>query len=219
MGFYLFCGIIKRESNNKKVNSASGLRGGGKTMAVVRNGVEERKNGAIVLSNFTTMLPGTNEGFSKAMSFHDMIVWLNKHQKTIKAQNLKIVLLLTEMWSIIQYYENIEDQTFYSFFSNQMRKYNCTIYADTQRNMDIPPGLRDGITEMYLPYKEHTDGSICRDELCRKQHFIHVNKVWFEDRYIRTEEVQIIDCARYGQFYDSYNNHIIREPERGRKVA
>jgi hypothetical protein len=213
MGFYLVCGIFKPEGKDHKFQSVSGVRGNGKTITLVHYGIKEYLAGAIVLSNFPTFVPGRDKGFSTVMSFKDMIEWVYKYKAWIKKNNKKIVILLTEGWGVLSQYMSAEDEAACRGFINQIRKLNITIYIDSQRYMDLPPILRDNLSGIYIPSKQHDNGTICADELCENTHFVVIGKLKLTEsqRWI-LEPVDVVDCVKEGQFYDSKNSEPILEP-------
>jgi hypothetical protein len=170
-------------------------------------------SGALVFTNYKTNIPGINKPFSYVMNFHDIIEFLNAHRDEIIEKKIQVMIGLTEMWSIIKYYNDPGKQDFYSTFSNQLRKFNADVSGDTQRYKDIPPGLRDNVNQIFLPSKTHDDGVICREPRCKLHHTIEVREVVFRPR--GSPEFNLIDAfdaAVFGQFYNSYSNEIVREP-------
>jgi hypothetical protein len=213
MGFYLVCGVFQPEGKDRKFQSASGPRGNGKTITLVHYGLKEYMNGAIVLSNFPTFIPGKDKGFSQCMSFKEMIEWIYKYAAWLKAKNKKVVILLTEGWGVLSHYMSAEDEAACRKFINQIRKLNITIYIDSQRYRDLPPILRDNLSASFIPSKQHDDGTICTDELCEENHFVIIGKlVLTESQRWILEPIEIIECAKVGRFYDSKNNEPILEP-------
>jgi hypothetical protein len=212
--FKLYVGIVKKEGSGKKYTSASGTQGIGKSGGVVRDGVRAwLQDDALCFTNFKTHVPGTNKSWSYVMNFHDIIETLTENQDEILAADKPVWIGLQELWKIVRYFENVEKQSFYGTFTNQLRKFNTDISADTQRFMDIPPGLRDNIDQTLLPCKVHDDGEICREPRCRAHHTIEVRQVIMRERgspdFVLVDS---FDMAKYGLFYNSFKSEIIEEP-------
>jgi len=148
------------------------------------------------------------------MSLYDMINFLEARQPYIVKNNVQVVIGLMEMWSIVQFFDDPKRQYHYAKFTNQLRKMNIDLYGDSQRNMHLPPGLRDNVNNTYMPCKLHDDGEVCTEPKCKRHHTIEVLKVVFQPRGAPLfEVVDRFDASKYGKFYNSFSNELIEEPD------
>lgn len=204
LGIYGFVGTMQNPVGSKNLGCPSGTRGNGKTMSIVKNGaMEYKQHNVVVFSNFKTI-------FSYGMSFFDMVMRLNR--ETEEYADKKIVILLTELYNVLNPNDSQIKKKFYSQFLNQIRKFKATVYWDTQRLGDIAPTIRQNTNRIYMPYKIHDDGNTCDDELCMMHHYIII------DQYVKNNEgnyvaaVDTIDSRIYGKMYNSLDNKPYPEP-------
>ncbi len=203
-GIYGFVGTMQNPVGAKNLGCPSGTRGNGKTLSIVKNGaIEHQAENTVVFSNFKTV-------FSYGMSFFNMVMFLNRHKTSF--DNKKIVILLTELYQVLNPGDSSIKKKFYSSFINQIRKFKATVYYDTQRLGDIAPTIRQNTNRIYMPYKIHDDGNICDDELCYNHHYIIV------DQYVKNNvmeylpAIDTIDTSIYGKMYNSLDNKPYPEP-------
>jgi hypothetical protein len=204
LGIYGFVGTMQNPIGSKNLGCPSGTRGNGKTMSLVKNGAMEYKQpNVIVFSNFKTV-------FSYSMSFYNMVMELNRNQE--KYNKLKIVILLTELYNVLNPSDSQIKKKFYSLFLNQIRKFKATVYWDTQRFGDIAPTIRQNTNRVYMPYKVHDDGNICDDELCMKHHYVIIDQYLKNNQGEYVPAIDTIDSSIYGKMYNSLDNKPYPEP-------
>jgi CarD family transcriptional regulator len=188
-------------------------QGIGKTASVVKDCVTAwLMDDALVFTNFKTKVPGTDKPFSYVMNFHDIVETLNEYQDQILEANKAVMIGLMEARKIAKYYDT-KKIDFFSDLTSQLRKFNADASVDSQRNLDLPPALRDNVGATLLPCKVHDDGEICREPKCKLHHTIEVREVHMRERgapdFVLVDR---FDAAIYGQFYNSFRNEIVEEP-------
>jgi hypothetical protein len=214
MAIKLYTGIFQPDTKGREkiFASPSGPVGNTKTANMVYEAKEAVKSGAIVFTNFPTTSP-LNRPFTKCMSFKDSVTAVKDNLEWIIEHNYDVYIFVTEAWKVYGKYLSADDESALREFDNRMRHYRIRLVEDTQRYRDLPAVLRDAVTEILLPHKEHDNGEICSDPYCEEHHFSVVRKVQRDEfgRWIELE-VRRFDINEVLPYYNARHLSPIPEP-------
>ncbi len=168
------------------LHSGMSIRGNGKTLTATYYGYQEYLEGKEVYSNYHT-------SFSKLYTMNELIELF----KNDKLSNVVILMDEAQVYLSNQGAKKKVVNNLIGLFIAQTRKRNVDIYLTTQRFNNLHNQLRLHTDIILLPVKTHADGSICRKNLCKEPHYIHV--------FMSTEEDELV-CLKadeVGQLYNS----------------
>ena len=192
---YGFVGIY-----GKNDEPLSGVKGNGKTAAIVFFAYDFYLQGLECYSNFYTE-------FSTQMSTIDIIELMKEEKKR------NCVVMITEIQQILNSLDRKKDVLeLCDNFNAQSRKGDFYIFWDSQRFMEVDIRVRNKTDVIMQPFKCHYDESKsvhtlpellsneCFNDICKQNHIIVVDSV----KPIRYKPVAIFYANKVGQLYNTY---------------
>jgi hypothetical protein len=144
------------------------ITGCGKTLGMVGYAYLDYLKNREIWSNFQT------DFSAKIIGFQTMIN-LIKESADKEERNPNLILCVTEMRKILDAIGSTTEQVLYiDDFVEQIRKFDCALYYDTQRFNSIHKRLRIHTNVILIPYKTHMDESPCYLPSCMKPHKIYM---------------------------------------------